>query len=308
MQINWKGVFPAVTTAFDQNNAIDRHWMGVNIEAQIEAGARGIIVSGSLGEASTLSMDEKEELVGMTVAIAAGRVPVVCGVAQRTTDDACRMAERVAGAGGQGIMLLPPMLYTSDSRETMHFLRTVAAATDLPIMLYNNPVAYNVDVTPAMLQELADEPKFEAIKESSDDVRRITDIINLVGDRYRIFTGVDNVALEALMLGAVGWVAGLVDAFPRETVAIYNLATQGRYDEALQIYRWFMPLLHLDVNVKLVQNIKLAETMVGLGTERVRAPRLPLAGAERERVIQIIETALATRPVDAVASALEAVA
>jgi 1-pyrroline-4-hydroxy-2-carboxylate deaminase len=308
MQINWEGVFPAVTTAFDQNDAIDRDWMATNIEAQIEAGVRGIIVSGSLGEASALSMDEKEELVRMTVAISSGRVPVVCGVAQRTTADACRLAERVAGAGGQGIMLLPPMLYTSDSRETMQFLRTVADATDLPIMLYNNPVAYNVDVTPAMLQELADEPKFEAVKESSDDVRRITDIINLVGDRYRIFTGVDNVALEALMLGAVGWVAGLVDAFPRETVAIHNLATQGRYGEAVQIYRWFMPLLHLDVNVKLVQNIKLAESMVGLGTERVRAPRLPLAGAERAKVIQTIESALANRPVDAVASALGAAA
>ncbi|MBO6574678.1 MAG: dihydrodipicolinate synthase family protein [Rhodothermales bacterium] len=302
--MHWEGVFPAVTTKFTDTLAIDTHWMRINLEAQLDAGATGIIVSGSLGEASTLSMDDKEALVNMTVEIVEGRAPVVCGVAQRTTADACRMAERVARAGGSGLMLLPPMLYTSDRRETVTFLRAVANATDLPIMLYNNPVAYNVDVTPSMLQELADEPKFEAIKESSDDVRRITDIINLVGDRYRIFTGVDNIALEALMLGAVGWVAGLVCAFPRETVAIFRLAKAGRFDEAVALYRWFMPLLHLDVNTKLVQNIKLAEAMVGLGTETVRPPRLPLVGEEREAVMATIQRALDTRPAEAVQAVL----
>ena len=268
----------------------------MNLEAQIDAGVNGVIVSGSLGEASTLNHDDKEELVSGAVATSAGRIPVICGVGERTTADACRMAEAAAGAGAEGLMLLPPMLYTSDPRETITFLRTVARATDLPIMLYNNPVAYNVDVTPEMFVELADEPKFEAMKESSDDVRRITDIKNLLGDRYHIFTGVDNIALEALMLGAGGWVAGLVCAFPKETVAIYNLAKAGNYSDAVEIYRWFMPLLHLDVNTKLVQNIKLAETMVDLGTERVRPPRLPLVGEERSRVIATIEHALATRP------------
>jgi 1-pyrroline-4-hydroxy-2-carboxylate deaminase len=296
MRIEWAGVFPAVTTKFDETYAIDQEWMAANLEAQIAAGVNGVITSGSLGESSTLDQDEKEALVTQAVATAAGRIPVLCGVAERTTADACRMAERAAKAGASGMMLLPPMLYTSDQRETITYLRTVASATDLPIMLYNNPIAYNVDVTPDMFAELADEPKFEAMKESSDDVRRITDIKNLVGDRYKIFTGVDNIALEALMLGASGWVAGLVCAFPVETVAIYNLAKEGRYDEAVEIYRWFMPLLHLDVSTKLVQNIKLAETMVGLGTERVRPPRLPLAGEERQRVITTIEHALETRP------------
>jgi 1-pyrroline-4-hydroxy-2-carboxylate deaminase len=296
MRIEWAGVFPAVTTKFDETYAIDQEWMAANLEAQIAAGVNGVITSGSLGESSTLDQDEKEALVTQAVATAAGRIPVLCGVAERTTADACRMAERAAKAGASGMMLLPPMLYTSDERETITYLRTVASATDLPIMLYNNPIAYNVDVTPDMFAELADEPKFEAMKESSDDVRRITDIKNLVGDRYKIFTGVDNIALEALMLGASGWVAGLVCAFPVETVAIYNLAKEGRYNEAVEIYRWFMPLLHLDVSTKLVQNIKLAETMVGLGTERVRPPRLPLAGEERQRVITTIEHALETRP------------
>ncbi|MFT4603331.1 MAG: 4-hydroxy-tetrahydrodipicolinate synthase [Rhodothermales bacterium] len=304
MSVTWEGVFPAVTTKFNDALEIDAHWTEVNLEAQIAAGAAGIVVSGSLGEASTLSMEEKAELVELTVRLVKGRVPTICGIAQRTTADACTMCKMAEAAGAQGLMLLPPMLYTSDRRETITFLRTVAAATDLPIMLYNNPVAYNVDLTPEMLQELADEPKFEAVKESSDDVRRITDIVNLVGDRYAIFTGVDNVALEALMLGAVGWIAGLVDAFPRETVAIYNLARQGRYAEALKIYRWFMPLLHLDVNIKLVQNIKLAESMVGLGTETVRPPRLPLAGEERTRVIATINEALANRPEELVSQAL----
>jgi len=270
--------------------------MAINLEAQIDAGATGVIVAGSLGEASTLEQDDKVQLIEGAVATASGRIPVLCGVAERTTAAACRMAETAAAAGAAGLMLLPPMLYTSDRRETTTFLRTVAGATNLPIMLYNNPIAYNVDVTPEMFAELADEPKFQAVKESSDDVRRITDIKNLVGDRYHIFTGVDNTALEALMLGAVGWVAGLVCAFPKETVAIYKLAKAGRYDDAVELYRWFMPLLHLDVSTKLVQNIKLAETMVGLGTEHVRPPRLPLAGEERQRVIATIEHALENRP------------
>jgi 4-hydroxy-tetrahydrodipicolinate synthase len=198
--------------------------------------------------------------------------------------------------GADGFMLLPPMRYQSDRRETMQYLRTVASASGKPIMLYNNPVAYRIDIMPEMFAELAEEPKFVAIKESSENVRRITDITNLVGDRYRIFTGVDDLALESLVLGAVGWVAGLVCAFPRETVVLYKLIEAGRIEEALQLYRWFMPLLHLDVSVKFVQNIKLAEAMAGEGTEYVRAPRLPLAGEERENVKRVVESALKSRP------------
>jgi 4-hydroxy-tetrahydrodipicolinate synthase len=236
------------------------------------------------------------ELIRIAADEVGGAVPVLCGVAERATADACRFVEQAASAGADGFMLLPPMLYQSDHRETVTYLRTVAGATDRPIMLYNNPVSYGVDLTPEILEELADEERFVAIKESSDDVRRVTDILNQVGDRYQIFCGVDNIALEAMVLGAVGWVAGLVCAFPRETVAIYRLVEAGRIPEAVAIYRWFMPLLHLDVNTKLVQNIKLAEVKTGLGTETVRPPRLPLAGAERARVEAIIDAALASRP------------
>jgi 4-hydroxy-tetrahydrodipicolinate synthase len=198
--------------------------------------------------------------------------------------------------GADGFMLLPPMRYQSDQRETMQYLRTVAGASEKPIMLYNNPIAYRVDVTPDMFAGLADEPRFVAIKESSENVRRVTDILNRVGDRYRIFVGVDDLALESLMIGAVGWVAGLVCAFPRETVVLYKLIKAGRIQEALPLYRWFMPLLHLDASIKFVQNIKLAEAMTGEGSEYVRPPRLPLAGEERENVKKIVEQALRTRP------------
>jgi len=296
MPTTWKGVFPAVTTKLAEDLSIDEEWNRRHIRAQLEAGADGIILSGSLGEASTLEADEKLELVRIVVNEVGGAVPVLCGVGECSTANACAFVKRAAAAGVDGFMLLPPMLYVSDPRETLTYLRTVAAAADRPIMLYNNPVSYKVDLTPEMFAELAEEPLFVAIKESSDDVRRITDIINLTGDRYAIFCGVDNIALEALVLGADGWVAGLVCAFPRETVAIYRLVQTGRIKEAVAIYRWFMPLLHLDVSTKLVQNIKLAEAKVGLGTETVRPPRLPLTGEERENVEAIIESALAARP------------
>ncbi|RMF58690.1 MAG: dihydrodipicolinate synthase family protein, partial [Bacteroidetes bacterium] len=287
---------PAVTTKFTEDGRLDPGAQVRHTEAMIAAGVHGLIVCGSLGESSTLSPDDKLAVLRTVREAAGGRVPVLCGIAERATAEACRFAERASAEGADGFMLLPPMLYRSDRRETLTFLRTVAAATDRPIMLYNNPVAYGVDVTPEMFAELADEPRFVAIKESSDDVRRITDIVNLVGDRYRIFCGVDDIALEALLLGADGWVAGLVCAFPEETVALYELARAGRLAEARALYRWFMPLLHLDVSTKLVQNIKLAEAMVGLGTEHVRPPRLPLEGEERARVREIIAAALAKRP------------
>lgn len=296
MKTDWKGVFPAVTTKFNDDDSLDFAAMKHNFEAQIDAGVHGMIVSGSLGESSTLTTAEKLDVLKLAIEVSNGRIPVMSGVQERRTSDACSFVQKAGDLGADGFMVLPPMQYKSDSRETMHHFRTVAKASSKPIMVYNNPVAYAVDVTPEMFIELADEPKFVAIKESSDDVRRITDIYNAVGNRYQIFTGVDNLALESLLIGAVGWVAGLVCAFPRETVVIYELAQAGRLEEARALYRWFKPLLDLDVSTKLVQNIKLAEVMTGLGTERVRPPRLQLIGEERDHVIKVIKDALAVRP------------
>jgi len=292
----WSGVFPAVTTKFHADESLDPGAMETHLQRQLAAGVDGIIVLGSLGENTTLGFDEKIEVIRLAVSTIQGRVPLLSTVAETTTRGACRFAEAAAAAGVDGFMLLHGIPYPSDSRETIQHFRTVAGAVDRDIMLYNNPVAYRVDVTPEMLAELADEPRFVALKESSDNVRRVTDILNLVGDRYGIFTGVDDLALESLLLGATGWVAGLVGAFPEETVALYRLAKGGRIAEALSLYRWFMPLLHLDVNTKFVQNIKLAEAMVGLGTETVRGPRLPLVGEERAKVESLIRHALETRP------------
>jgi len=234
--------------------------------------------------------------VAAAVRVSAGKIPVLSGVAETSTAAACRFVGDAARLGASGFMVLPGMQYVSDRRETLAHFRSVAAASDRPIMLYNNPVAYRVDVTPEMFAELADEPKFVALKESSDDVRRIADIRALVGDRYAIFTGVDDLALESLLDGAVGWVAGLVCAFPKETVALYKLVKARDIENALKLYRWFTPLLHLDVSIKFVQNIKLAEAIVGCGTEHVRAPRMPLTGPERSRVESIVRKALDTRP------------
>jgi len=292
----WQGVYPAVTTKFNKDFSIDHQTMEQHLVDQIESGVHGLVVVGSLGENSTLSLNEKQQVLKIAVSVSNGRVPVLATLAEANTADACRFAQLTAENGGDGIMALPPMRYKSDRRETLEYFRTIAKATELPIMVYNNPIDYGVDVTPEMFVELADEEKFVAIKESSRDIRRITDLINLLDDRYQIFCGVDDLALECLVLGADGWLAGLVCAFPRETVIIYNLQKEGRFKEALAIYRWFMPLLHLDVSTKLVQNIKLAETMVGIGNENVRPPRLPLADEERQLVIEIIEKGLDSRP------------
>ena len=297
MSARWTGVFPAVTTKFKDDFSLDYDAMERHIDGQIQAGVHGIVTTGTLGENASLSADEKQEVLKIAVSVSGGRVPVLAGVAENTTAGACRMVTDATANGADGFMLLPAMMYPADKRETMAHFRTVGDMSELPIMIYNNPIAYKVDVTPQMFGELADIEAFVALKESSDDPRRITDIYNEVGDRYQIFTGVDNLALESLMLGAVGWVAGLVVAFPHETVAIYNLARAGRYAEALEIYRWFMPMLHLDVSTKLVQNIKLAEVLAGVGTETVRAPRLSLIGTERAEVIRVVEEALANRPV-----------
>jgi 4-hydroxy-tetrahydrodipicolinate synthase len=292
----WQGVMPAVTTKFHEDFSIDRAWTKKNIEAQIDAGVDGIIVCGSLGEASTLSLDEKLEVLDIGVEAARGRVPVLLTIAEDSTLEGCRQAERAAKHGAAGYMVLPGLRYLSDRRETINHFRMVAKASPLPIMVYNNPLAYGVDMTPDMFKEIADEPKLVAIKESCGDVRRVTDLFNAVGERYAIFCGVDNLAMEAMLMGAHGWVAGLVCAFPHETVAIYRLVQAGRLEEARTLYRWFAPLLALDVCSKLVQNIKLAEAIVGLGTEPVRPPRLPLVGEERNAVEQLIRSAIESRP------------
>jgi len=296
MNVRWEGVFPALTTKFTKDEALDIPAMEKHFLMQIEAGVHGLVLLGSLGENGTLTPEEKLEIIRLAVSVSNGHVPVIVGVAETTTARACRFAEQAAANGADGFMVLPPMQYVADSRETMAHLRTVARSSDRQIMIYNNPIAYRIDVTPDMFAALADEPKFVALKESSDNVRRVTDIRNLTGDRYKIFVGVDDLALESLLIGADGWVAGLVCAFPRETVALYHLAKQGRLSEALALYRWFTPLLHLDADLKFVHSIKLAEAMTGVGTEQMRRPRLPLQGEERGRVEAIILRALESRP------------
>jgi 4-hydroxy-tetrahydrodipicolinate synthase len=292
----WSGIFSAVTTKFHEDGRLDFASMERHFSFQIESGVHGLIVLGSLGENVTLTPNEKQDVLKLALNVSGGRAPVLSGVAETSTAMACNYVKQAQANGANGFMLMPAIVYPADRGEALRYFRTVAAASEVPIMLYNNPVSYKVDVTPDMFAELADEPKFVALKESSDNVRRITDLINTVGNRYQIFTGVDDLAMESLMLGAVGWVAGLVCAFPLETVALYNLVKSGRIDEARTLYRWFMPLLHLDVSTKFVQNIKLAEAIVGVGTEHVRPPRLPLVGEERKRVEQIVAKAIDTRP------------
>ncbi|MCQ4143673.1 dihydrodipicolinate synthase family protein [Vogesella sp. AC12] len=291
----WTGVFPAVTTKFHADESLDLAGTVNHIKWQLECGADGIIVCGSLGEASTLTADEKITILKAAKEVA-GDKPVLLTVAEDSTRAAAALAQAAHAAGADGIMLLPAMRYVSDARETLNHYQRVADASPLPIMIYNNPIAYGVNITPEMYAEMAKEPKYVAIKESSGDIRTLTNVINAVGSRFAIFSGVDDLALESIVMGADGWVAGLVVAFPKETVAIYKLAKAGRVEEARAIYRWFAPLLHLDVSMKLVQNLKLCEAMVGVGTEHVRAPRLPLVGAERERVAAVIEAGLASRP------------
>ena len=296
MTVSWRGVFPAVCTQFHPDQSLNVPGTLAHVDAMLAAGVHGLVMLGSVGENTALEPAEKKELLKATVGHVRGRVPVLTGVAEYTTAQACRWAADAARLGADGLMVLPPMVYLSDPRETMAHFRTVAKATDRPIMVYNNPPAYKVDITPEMFAELADEPKFACIKESSDNPRRITDLINLTGDRYVLFAGVDDLFLECLMLGAVGWVSGLVNAFPAENRLIWDLATAGKWKEAREVYRWYTPVLHLDTHVKLVQYIKLASAECGYGTELCRAPRLPLVGEERERVLGIIRKAIATRP------------
>jgi 4-hydroxy-tetrahydrodipicolinate synthase len=293
---NWTGVFPAVTTKFTADDRLDIAEMERCFALQLEAGVHGLIVCGSLGEASTLEPEEKIAVLKTAVRVAKGRVPVLLTVVDGSTRRAQALAEAGARNGAAGFMVLPGVPYRSDPRETLVHYRAVAKAGQLPVMIYNNPVSYGVDITPAMLGELASDPLFVAVKESSDDVRRVTKIFNACGERFRIFTGVDNLALESFAMGAHGWVAGLVCAFPAETVAVWDLAKAGRLKEAVAIYRWFQPLLDLDVSSKLVQNIKLVEALAIGSNDRCRAPRLPLAGEERARVEAVVKKALAARP------------
>lgn len=294
--VKWRGVFPAICTQFKEDFSLDIPATISHLDAQIKAGIHGIVMMGSVGENTTLELAEKKDLLQAVVKHVGKKLPVLVGVAEYTTANACRWSEAAAGIGADGLMVLPPMVYKSDERETMVHFRTVAKATPLPIMVYNNPPAYKVDITPEMFAELADEPKFACIKESSDNPRRITDIINLTKDRYVIFAGVDDLFLECYLLGAVGWVSGLVNAFPAENRLIWDLVTSGRMKEALDVYRWYTPLLHLDTHMKLVQYIKLASAECGFGHERCRPPRLAITGKEREHVLNIIRTAKATRP------------
>ena len=291
----WSGVFPAVTTKFTDVDKLDHAEMERCFGLLMEAGCDGLIVAGSLGEGPMLTHGEKLDLLKIARSVAGGK-PVLLTVNEAATRDACMLAQAARVAGADGIMLVPSPIYHTDPDETVATLKAVAAASDLPIMIYSNRIAYRVDVTVPVLEQLAGVENIVAIKESSDDIRRTTDIINAFGDRFDVFTGVDNLAFEALALGAVGWVAGLVTAFPRETVAIYQLMKQGRYDEALKIYRWFRPLLDLDVSTYLVQNIKLAEVLAIGSNDRVRMPRKPLSGERRVAVEKIITQALATRP------------
>ncbi|WPQ66473.1 dihydrodipicolinate synthase family protein [Chitinophaga sancti] len=296
MAIEWKGIFPAFTTKFTPSDELDLSLFGKNLDAQLAAGIDGVILGGSLGEASTISIAEKETLTKYAVEKVQGKIPVVLNIAEGATADAVKQAEAAAKWGAKGLMLLPPMRYKSDEKETATFFKTIAASTDLPIMIYNNPVDYKIEVTLDIFEQLSAFPNVQAVKESTRDVSNVTRMINRFGDRFKILCGVDTLAMEEIMLGADGWVGGLVCAFPEETVAIYRLTKAGRIQEALAIYRWFLPLLELDLHPKLVQYIKLAEQLVGLGSETVRAPRLPLEGAEREKILAVINTALANKP------------
>jgi 1-pyrroline-4-hydroxy-2-carboxylate deaminase len=295
-QFEWKGVFPAMLTPFKKDDSIDIELFKKSVQIQVDAGVDGLILGGSLGEASTLSNQEKKELFISAKEIVPAGFPVIVNIAEQVTKDAVALAQSAEKYGADGLMLLPPMRYGADDAETVEFFKTVSTSTSLPVMLYNNPVDYKIFISLQMLEELSAIKNIQAIKESTRDVTNIIRISNRFGDRYKIFTGVDTLAMESLCIGADGWVAGLVDAFPRETVAIYRLVKANRIPDALEIYKWFMPLLELDIHPKLVQYIKLAAAATGIGSEYVRAPRLALQGDERKRIQEIIDNAVACRP------------
>lgn len=296
MQVNWTGVFPAVATQMNENGSIDFDMTAHQIEALIKAGVDGLVMLGSVGENATLEPEEKIAVLKLAVEVTNGRIPVLSGVAENSTQAAIRYVQKCEELGADGLMLLPGMIYTADPRENIKHFRSVAAKTKLPIMIYNNPGAYRIDIKPEEFNQLADVKNLVAIKESSGDPRRITDIYNACGDRFVLFCGMDDLVMETQVLGAVGWISGFTDAFPQESVALWKLLSEGKYKEALEIYRWFTPVLHMDVHAKLVQYIKLAQEMTGVGKAHVRAPRLPLVGEEMERIRATIQKAIDTRP------------
>ncbi len=295
--IHWKGIFSALTTKLDQEDVLDLDMSHRNLMVQLDAGVNGIILGGTLGEASTLTETEKERLVRFTVEKVNGRVPVILNIAEGSTRAAVRQADLARLWGAQGLMILPPMQYSPDFQECVSYFKNIADSTDLPIMIYNNPIDYKTEVTLAMFEKLISCQNIQAIKESTRDISNVSRLKNQFGDRLKILCGVDTLAMESLLMGADGWVAGLVCAFPKEIVAIYKLIQHGLYAEALEIYRWFLPLLELDIHPKLVQYIKLAEKMEGIGSEYVRAPRLPLVGEEKMAIEKIISDARNKRPV-----------
>lgn len=295
-KFKWEGVMPAITTQFDVKGNLDLDTFKINLSHQINAGVNGIILGGTLGEASTLTNQEKQQLLAVTLGEVNGKIPVIMNIAEQATIEAIRLAQKAESEGADGLMLLPPMRYKATDEETVIYFSTIANATKLPIMIYNNPIDYKIEVTLEMFAALESYKNITAVKESTRDITNITRMINRFGDRFQILCGVDTIAMEALLMGANGWVAGLVDAFPRETVAIYSYCKQGELEKARSIFSWFLPLLELDISPQLVQNIKLCELATGMGTGHVRPPRLPLKGAELERVRSIIKTALDNRP------------
>lgn len=301
MNVNWHGAFPALTTQFRDDQSLDLEATARHLETLIAAGIHGVVLLGTVGENTTLEYDEKIRVIRELRSVANGRIPVLSGVAEYTTDLASRYARNVEKIGIDGLMVLPGMVYKSDERETITHFRTIAQSTSLPIMIYNNPVSYGVDILPESFALLSDLQNIVAIKESSEKIHRVTDLVNLFGDRFLVFAGVDDLVLESVMLGVKGWISGLVNAFPHENRLLWDLASAGRWEEARALYRWYTPLLHLDTKPKLVQYIKLAMAETGLGSEMVRAPKLPIVGAEREAILKIIRQAIATRPAMAAA-------
>ncbi len=292
----WQGIFPAITTKFHADESIDAEGTAKHIDFQIRNGIHGIVTCGSLGEASTLTLEEKLEVTAIAIKAAAGRIPVLANVSETSTREALRFIAGANKLGVDGYMVMPSVIYVADSREAILNVRTMAEAAQKPIMVYNNPIAYRVDLKPEDMAELADCKWVVAIKESCGDIRRITDLRNLLGDRFQLFLGVDDLAYEGLALGCDGLLAGVGCTFPRETVALYDLMKAGKFAEALKLYQWMTPLLHLDVSTKLVQNLKLIDVLAGISTEHMRLPRLPLIGAERAFIETVVKKALATRP------------
>ncbi len=296
LQVDWQGVYPAVPTQFNEDFSLDIKGTQKHVETLLSEGIHGLVMLGTIGENCSLSLDEKIQVLKATDEVNKGSVPLLNGISEYTTAGACETAVAAAKVGVDGFMVMPAMVYNSDRRETVNHFKTVASATDLPIMCYNNPPVYKVDITPEMFEDLAEVENIVSIKEAAGDTRRITDLFNKFKDRYIIFSGLDDVALESILLGCTGWISGLVNAFPRENGLMWDAATSGNWDKALEIYRWYMPMLHFDSHPKLVQYVKLASAEMGYGTEIVRPPRLTLIGEQREEALKIIRESAATRP------------